>query len=452
MNELEQARLLAAIARDAAASSDLDDCLRAAMQRLHQAIRFKGGSLAFLDEDGLLAIRVAVGVIDEAARAVRLRPDEGIVGRVFSSGHSFRTGDLDGESRVTPAARTIGTNRLLRSFLCVPLAHQGSIVGVLEIDSASSDAFTAEDQELLETVATVLAGVVSFAHIAERERAARLARDDFFAAVTHDLRNPLTVIRGQAQRLLRRHSGRSGRPGPSGQSGQSEGPGDADAGPLGAILTQTDRLNRMVTSLLDVAQFQSGSGMTLRPRAIRVDEVVSQIARTVLGPEQEDRLQLALAPITGTVDPTRLEQIVANLVENAAKYSPAGTPIDVRLVKEPAEGNAEQPTDATERGEGGRTSRMALTIADHGPGIPHADRGRIFDRYTRVGPHPEAVHGLGLGLFVVRIAVVAHGGTVTVDDRTDGDAGAAITVRLPLAGPAPQRSEHGPAGSAPTGP
>jgi len=71
VNELERARLLAAIARDAAASGDLDACLRIAMDRLHGAIRFKGGCLAFPDDDGLLAIRVAIGVIDEAARAVR---------------------------------------------------------------------------------------------------------------------------------------------------------------------------------------------------------------------------------------------------------------------------------------------------------------------------------------------------------------------------------------------
>ena len=85
----------------------------------------------------------------------------------------------------------------------------------------------------------------------------------------------------------------------------------------------------------------------------------------------------------------------------------------------------------TERVEGGLHVQLALTIADHGPGIPLADRGRIFDRYTRVGPMREAVHGLGLGLFVVRIAVAAHGGTVVVGDRDDGAAGAAITVRLP---------------------
>lgn len=394
MNELERARLLAAIARDAAASSDLDECLRVVMERLHDAIKFKGGSLAFPGDDGLLAIRVAVGTIDDAARAVRLRPGQGIVGTVFSTGRSFRTGDLDAESRVVPAARTVGTNQLMRSFLCVPLGHQSAIVGVLEIDSASVDAFSAEDQELLETVATVLAGVVSLAHIAERERAARLARDDFFAAVTHDLRNPLTVIRGQSQRLLRRHGE------------------DADTGPLSAILTQTDRLNRMVTSLLDVARFQSGSGVTLQRRPVRVDEIVSQISRAVLGPEHEDRLRLDLAPVTASADPARLEQIVANLVENAAKYSPAGTPIEIRL--------AEEATEAV------------LQIADHGAGIPLADRARIFDRYTRVGPLRDAVHGLGLGLFVVRIAVGAHGGTIAVGDRDDGDRGAAISVRLPL--------------------
>lgn|GEM_PF-3067070 len=394
MNELERAKLLAAIARDAAASSDLDDCLRAVMERLHDAIHFKGGSLALPNDDGLLAIRVAVGVIDEAALAVRLRPGQGIVGTVFSSGRSFRTGDLDGESRVAPAARTVGTNRLMRSFLCVALAHQGNIVGALEIDSASADAFSAEDQELLETVATVLAGVVSLSLIAERERAARLARDDFFAAVTHDLRNPLTVIRGQTQRLLRRHGE------------------DADTGSLGAILTQTDRLSRMVTSLLDVARFQSGSGVTLQRRPTRIDEIVALISRAVLGPENEERLRLDLAPITGTVDPARLEQVVANLVENAAKYAPAGTPIEVRLVE---------------------TADLAiLTIADHGPGIPLADRGRIFDRYTRIAPQRDAVHGLGLGLFVVRIAVAAHGGSVVVSDREDGTSGAAISVQLPL--------------------
>jgi len=397
MNELERARLLAAIARDAAASSDLDECLQVTMERLHQAIQFKGGSLAFPGDDGLLAIRVAVGLIDQAALAVRLRPGQGIVGTVFSTGQSFRTGDLDGESRITPAARTVGTNQLMRSFLCVPLAHQGTVVGALEIDSASTDAFSAEDQELLETVATVLAGVVSLARTAEREHAARIARDDFFAAVTHDLRNPLTVIRGQTQRLLRRHGA------------------DADAGPLSAILTQSDRLNRMVTSLLDVARFQSGSRVTLQPRPVRADEVVSQIARAVLGPEQESRLRLALSPITATVDPTRLEQIVANLVENAAKYSPAGTPIEVGLIED--------------------GSGLLLTIADHGPGIPVEDRGRIFDRYIRVGAGRDAVHGLGLGLFVVRIAVEAHDGTVEVGDREDGGAGAAISVRLPR-GPA----------------
>ncbi|GAC1698751.1 MAG: hypothetical protein NVS9B6_09350 [Candidatus Limnocylindrales bacterium] len=408
MNELERAKLLAAIARDAAASSDLDDCLRVVMERLHKAIRFKGGSLAFPDAEGLLAIRVAAGAIDAAALAVRLRPGQGIVGTVFSTGRSFRTGDLDAESRVTPAARTVGTNSLLRSFLCVALAHQGTVVGILEIDSASADAFSAEDQELLETVATVLAGVVSLARIAEGERAARLARDDFFAAVTHDLRNPLTVIRGQSQRLLRRHGE------------------DADTGPLSAILVQTDRLNRMVTSLLDVARFQSGSDVTLQPREIRVDETVSVISRAVLGPEHEERLQLDLTPITAMVDPARLEQIVANLVENAAKYAPAGTPIEIRLT--------EDATDAL------------LVITDHGPGIPLKDRGRIFDRYTRVGPMRDAVHGLGLGLFVVRIAVGAHGGTVVVGDRPDGAQGAAISVRLPLrpAGRAvPQRDGTG---------
>lgn len=391
---MTSSELIAAIANDAATSEDLDELLRTVLERLRDAIRFKGGSLALPDDDGHLRIRTAVGILDDEARAVRIAPGTGIVGTVFATGRSFRTGDLDAERRVAPAARGVGTNRLLRSFLCVPLTHRGRVFGILEIDSSEPDAFSLQDQTLVETVARVVAGVVRLTALAESERRAVTARDDFFAAVTHDLRSPLTVIRGQAQRLLRRHRG------------------DADEPLLTAIVSQSDRLGRIIAGLIDVARKRAGERLLLDRRDGDLGAFVATVAPSLLGPEQKARLVIDAPNIEGRFDRARVEQIVANLVDNATKYAPSGTPIEIRVT--PAAGGA------------------TITVSDHGPGVPAAERPTIFDRFVR-GEGGASAGGHGLGLYIVRLAAEAHGGEVTVAGREDGKSGASFRVRIAFA-------------------
>ena len=388
---LRWAELIAAIANDAATSEDLDELLRSVLERLRDAIRFKGGSLALPDDDGHLRIRTAVGIVDDAALAVRIAPGTGIVGTVFTSGRSFRTGDLDAERRVAPAARDVGTNRLMRSFLCVPLTHRGRVFGILEIDSSEPDAFSEHDQTLVETAARVVAGVVRLTVLAESERRAVVARDDFFAAVSHDLRSPLTVIRGQAQRLMRQHRD------------------DADGPPLASILSQSDRLGRIIAGLIDVARKRAGEPLLLDRRDGDLGAFVAAVARSILGPEQQSRLVIDVPATLGRFDRSRVEQILANLVDNATKYAPSGTPIEIQVTA--VTGGAE------------------ITVSDHGPGVPAAERPTIFDRFVR-GQGRGSAGGHGLGLYIVRLAAEAHGGEVTVADRDDGGNGAAFRIRL----------------------
>lgn len=389
MDRLQRAELIADVAREAASSNDLQAILDRVMARLAEAIRFRGGSIAFPAGDGMLGIAVAAGSIDDAARAVRIEPGQGIVGTVFATGRAFRTGDLDRETRVRPLARTVGTNRLMRSYLCVPLSSGGEVFGVLQIDSVEADAFDEDDQELLETVGGVLGGLVRLARLVDRERAALASRDDFFATVTHDLRSPLTVIRGQAQRLLRRH------------------PADGDTPILSAILTQERRLERLIASLLDVAHAQSGDPLPAMRSSAELASVVERAARETLGPDRATRLVFDLRPVEGEFDIRRVEQIVTNLVENAYKYARAGA-IEIRTREEGDE--------------------AVIAVWDHGPGVADDQRERIFRRWDRGGRTDG--RGSGLGLYIVWLAAQAHDGSVTATSRDDGEDGAVFVVRL----------------------
>ena len=108
--------------------------------------------MALLDDRDELVMVAAFGTIDDAARRVRLRKGEGIAGTVAATGRTIYAGDLDYAAPVAPAARSVGTNRLIRSYLCAPLTSRGRVIGVLQVDSDQPHAFTAEDIALFEEI------------------------------------------------------------------------------------------------------------------------------------------------------------------------------------------------------------------------------------------------------------------------------------------------------------
>jgi GAF domain-containing protein len=124
---------------------------------LAASVRFKGGSIARLKDDRL-EIVAAFGQIDEAARQVKLRRGEGIAGNVVATGRTIYNPDLDARRPVGAAAasRNVGTNRLIRSYLCAPLLSAGQVIGVMEIDSDHPNAFNPADIALFESVAEAL--------------------------------------------------------------------------------------------------------------------------------------------------------------------------------------------------------------------------------------------------------------------------------------------------------
>ncbi len=217
-------------------------------------------------------------------------------------------------------------------------------------------------------------------------------REDLLRAVSHDLRNPLQIVMLQAQRLLRDADDRTRRP---------------SAG----IITAAKRMDRMLRDLVDSARAEGGT-LELNREKVPLRAFVAELLETSDGVLDVARVENAIPGELPEVlvDPDRLDRILANLVGNALKYSRE------RVI-----------VTATRDGEAG----VKVTVADSGPGIADGDLPRIFERYYRGQRHEG--EGLGLGLFIVRKLVEAHGGTISAESRTGQ--GSRFTFTLPAAQP-----------------
>jgi signal transduction histidine kinase len=211
--------------------------------------------------------------------------------------------------------------------------------------------------------------------------------------VAHDVRTPLTRLRAGAESALQR----AGDPAAAKEA-------------LADCIEETDRIQRLLETLLDVSAAESGV-LKLEREPVDVAGLLRSVADlyALVAEEKSIALQLeAAAGLTVQADPTRLRQVLANLVDNAVKYTPPGG--SVWLAAET------------------RGARVAITVRDTGPGIPAEEQEKIWQRLYR-GDHSRSQRGLGLGLSVVKALVEAHGGTVAVANHPGG--GAIFTVELP---------------------
>jgi signal transduction histidine kinase len=240
-------------------------------------------------------------------------------------------------------------------------------------------------------------------------------RDDFISVVSHELRAPLTALTLQirlSQRVV---------------AGEAPTAAGTLPGRMASLERQVDRLNRLVANLLDATRLRVGR-MELSPEPLDllalVEEVAGRFREEVARHDRSLRVS-GPGPIEGRWDRVKLEQVLTNLLSNAVRYGASG-PIEVLVAR------------------AGDVAEVA--VHDQGPGICTEDRQRIFDRYGR-GNGSGGTAGLGLGLYLVRRLVEAHGGCVRLES-TPGE-GSVFTVALPLqsgaklqAAPAEEHENH----------
>ncbi|HEV7554958.1 MAG TPA: ATP-binding protein, partial [Kofleriaceae bacterium] len=262
-------------------------------------------------------------------------------------------------------------------------------------------ALTPDQHQFVEAVAHQAGVAVGRLQLATAARDAALRakaeelRSTLLSAVSHDLRTPLAVITGMATSLR--------------DSAETAERRDA----LDTIVGEADRLSRILTNLLAITKVESGAAP--RREWVPVEELVGAALRRLDEPLAGHPVEVDMPEtVLAHVDPILVEQLLTNLIENAAKHTPAGTAIEVRGSRD--------------------ASGAILEVADRGPGLPPGPPRQVFDKFFR-GAH-AAAGGVGLGLAVCRGIAVAHHGTIDAIQRDGG--GAVFRVVFPDDGAPPK--------------
>ena len=378
---------LQALSGELAAASDLDAILRA-IER-HVSATFSRQVAVFLPgPSGVQARLVSPGFpLDDSERAVATW--------VFDHGQPAGYG----------TETLAGANA--RYF---PLRTARGITGVMGVrPTIPTDRLNPEQRQLMETFASQAAVAIERAQLAEQSREAHLSRETerlqtvILNAISHDLRTPLASIVGALSSLTE-------------QAASLDDAAKRDL--LETAQQEAKRLTRLVSNLLDMTRLEAGA-IALRREFFDVADLVgSTLAQLAEATRTRDIVVDVPTDLPMVlIDFVPMTQALANLVDNAIKYSPAGSPVEIWA--------------------GVEGSEIRITVADRGPGIPEIELARVFDKFYRIR-RPGEPGGVGLGLAIAKGFVEAHGGRIWATARPGG--GTMVTIAL-AAAPLPKGTE-----------
>jgi K+-sensing histidine kinase KdpD len=384
-------QLIIDIATSAAGERDLDQILHEALDRLQTVSRLTGGSIALVDGDELV-IRAAVGPFADEALGQRLRRGPSRSWTVVETLEPALISDLHATGNQVRGPRG---REGIRSWLAVPIVRRGRAIGMVEIDSTEVAVFGRSDIELLETIVRVLSGPIELADAAAAASRAQALRDAFIGVISHELRTPITTIYGLSKMLRQRHDSLSA---------------EVRTRAIEDVEAEADRLHRLVEDLLVLSRAEGGR-VEIADEPLNLRRLLSRVVDIESSRQPDRRFELEIdgeLPLVGGEE-TYVEQVVRNLLTNAAKYSSA--PAAVRIHAEHADDEA------------------VVRVLDEGIGLGDTDTGRVFDLFYRSPNATRVAPGAGIGLFVCRQLVEAMGGRIWAQPHEGG--GTEVGFALP---------------------
>jgi signal transduction histidine kinase len=381
-----------------ARSRDADEITAAAADAIGETSGWSSVSVALPGEDGFFRFRGNAA----GPAGVRQALGHGVIGRACASGLTQLVRDVGSDPDYVMYSPEV------RSELAVPLRRNGRTLGVLNLESAEAEALGADEIPFTESLAEAISLGLENARL---ER----ARDEVTHLMVHDLRSPMVSITGALDLL-----------------GHAAGLAPRDQGLLQMARRNAARQNALIDSILDIWQLEEGAYPDRRA-SLALGTLVADALR-LAGPRAQARKLELVGDVPDDLppawaDPALIERVLANLVENAIKFSPeGGGPVTVSVRSMGADG-------------------IRLAVSDCGPGIEDALRPRLFSRFA---PGAHTARGNGLGLAFCRLAVEASGGHIWLEGNEGPGALFVFTIPAAVsaaAQPAPEKRERGLTGS-----
>ncbi len=304
--------------------------------------------------------------------------------RVCAAGKSIIVADT------TTDRRFMGLSENLRSYLAVPIEVNSRVIGALQIGALEPHRYDAHDERQVATLAHFAALWIE--NVRLFQEAAQVAalrkvdhlKSELLSTVSHELRTPLASIKGYATSLLR---------------SDVDWPTETRQEFLQIIDEESDRLSALIEDLLQMSEIEAGV-LRIAKQPVKISRLAQRVVKKIRTQAKERTLSVSASndlPET-MADPRRVEQVLHNLVMNAIKYSPDGTPVTVRVER--------------------KDNTIVVSVKDQGMGIPPEHLDHVFERFYRVdGTMSRETGGSGLGLPICRGLVEAHGGKIWVESE-----------------------------------
>jgi signal transduction histidine kinase len=389
--------------RELQASLELKTVLDISLTRAMDALGVEMGLMGVInkaqgDEEGLYLLTQR-GMPMEMSR-YKKDPwplSRGILGRVV------RTGELAWVNDPSQDKDYIPNSHRTRSMLVVPIMREDKVVGIMDLESTHPDYFTSDDVAFVKLLVSPAAIAIQNAQLYEQVKEANQAKSEFMDVAAHDLKLPMTSIKGYAKLI---------------QMTAGEKWTDQHKEFLAVILSNVDRMDRLVKDLLDISRIEAGR-IRLEIENVQMRDVIQEVITSVQNQIQSKNLKLTLDVANNLpelrADYNRMVQIVTNLVSNAYKYTPAGGVITV--IAKPC--------------HNGATEGISVTVKDTGYGISTEDQTKLFNKFFRASDQNiRDEPGTGLGLSITKTMIETHGGELTFESELGK--GSSFTFTLPL--------------------
>lgn len=399
------------------ATLSLDETLDAIIDAAMSICGADRSAVSCFNEVGELRVMRSRGLSDDYLKRRRLAKNDEPVATIIRSKRPVVV-DVDEMIGVSPNYEAWKSDGI-RLIVTMPLISEGEVFGIIGAGSSISGNYTQTEMEAMAILAAQAGAAITTARLFEQLRGANRAKDEFLATLSHELRTPLTPILGWINILKR--------------SAASD-PVLLQQG-LDTIERNARQQAELINDLLDMTRIISGKIELVREMTDLVALV--RTAANQIQPQAATRsvnidLSLPPEPVLCDVDPVRIQQVLANLLTNAVKFTPEGGSVAIAIAQ------------YEELGDKGRHGRwVVVEVTDTGIGIEPEFIDQVFERFTQAhGGLNRRYGGLGLGLAITRALVEMHGGEINASSEGLGR-GSKFTARLPVSSPLVARKPDG---------